>query len=158
MVLGVAVAAVLSLTLSGCTGTPAPTATTPSASSAPDPSKPPTPSAPSTPTLDPEGDASDNLDFFTSIIEGVWTTADAAAGRAYVDALVAGGFDKSTMQVTKDLSTVGNAAESMQVSVLWQGECLVGQFGPATGTPHTIVQEALPRDLCLVGNTRPIDW
>ena len=62
------------------------------------------------------------------------------------------------MQVTNDRSTVGNAAESMQLSVFWQGECLVGQVGPATGDPVTTVLPALQGDTCLIGQTRVIDW
>ena len=41
------------------------------------------------------------------------------AGRAYIDALVAAGFDKAAMQVTPDQTTVGNPAESIQFSVRW---------------------------------------
>lgn len=118
----------------------------------------PEPSAPAEPVLLSEGTASENLPFFTSVIDRVWASEDRGSGRAYVDALVAGGFDKSTMQVTKDLSTVGNAAESMQVSTIWAGECLVGQFGSATGDPFSSVQATLPGEVCLLGNTRPIDW
>ena len=149
----------LVLSLAGCTGTPDSAATSPAPSqSAVAPSDSPAPGVSAPPSLDPEGSAADNLAYFASIIDGVWASSTPGAGRAYVDALVAGGFDKATMQVTKDLSTVGNAAESMQVSVRWAGECLVGQFGPATGLPHSTVQSVLPGDLCLIGNTRPIDW
>jgi hypothetical protein len=88
----------------------------------------------------------------------VWNGADRVSGRAYVDALVAGGFDKSAMQVTADQSTVGNPAESIQFSVRWGEECLVGQVGPATGNPVSVVVEGLPDGGCLLGSTRPIDW
>lgn len=115
-----------------------------------------TPSA--TAALQPEGTASDNLAYFTAIVSGVWGGPDRASGRAYIDALVAGGFDKSAMQVTNDESTVGNAAESIQFSVLWAGECLVGQVGPATGDPVATVLPPAPGGTCLIGKTRPIDW
>lgn len=158
MAVAAAASVTLALSLAGCAGTPAPVPTTPRPShSDARPSDGPTPT-PTLPALDPKGTASDNLEFFAGIIEGVWGSASPGAGRAYVDALVAGGFDKAAMQVTHDLSTVGNPAESMQVSVFWAGECLVGQFGPATGTPHSTVQAALPGNVCLLGNTRPIDW
>lgn len=152
------VGAGLVVVLSGCTGSPvdaspAPTNTpTASATMAPEPVEP----AP--PALVPDGSAADNLPFFASIIDAVWASDAHGAGRAYVDALAAGGFEKQDMQVTKDLSTVGNAAESMQVSVRFAGECLVGQFGPATGEPESTVQSLLPADVCLLGVTRPIDW
>ena len=70
---------------------------------------------------------------------------------------MAAGFDKSAMQVTSDTSTVGNPAESIQFSVRWGDECLVGQVGPATGTAVTTVLPAVS-GACLVGTTRAIDW
>lgn len=106
----------------------------------------------------PDGTAADNLALFAAVTESVWASADRASGRAYVDALVAAGFDKTAMQVTADLTTVGNPAESIQFSVLWDDECLVGQVGPATGEPHAVVLPAIDEERCLVGETRPIDW
>lgn len=92
------------------------------------------------------------------MVASVWASPDRVAGRAYVDALVAAGFDKSAMQVTNDDSTVGNPAESIQFSVRWGDECLVGQVGPATGNPVSVVLPGLADGACLVGVTRPIDW
>lgn len=89
----------------------------------------------------------------------VWASDERASGRAYIDALVAAGFDRTAMQVTQDLTTVGNPVESLQFSVSWAGEeCLVGQVGPSTGEPVTVVVDQLAEGRCLVGNTRPIDW
>ncbi|MFB8146930.1 hypothetical protein ACFC1W_09300 [Microbacterium sp. NPDC056003] len=128
------------------TGTGSPTATSTAA---------PTPSAPA---LLPDASAVENLPFFSSIVDRVWATENRAAGRAYIDALVKGGFDKAAMEVTRDTSTVGNPAESIQFAVRWQDECLVGQVGPATGEPYTVVVPVLAEGTCLVGDTRPIDW
>lgn len=108
--------------------------------------------------LDPDGGAAANLDFFSSVVDRVWKSDDRNKGRAYVDALVDAGFERADMQVTRDTSTVGNAAESIQFSVLWKGECLVGQVGPSTRRPAAVVLPELPEGGCLVGNTRPIDW
>lgn len=108
--------------------------------------------------LVPDGTAADNLPLFTEVTDTVWASTDRAAGRAYIDALVAAGFDKAAMQVTHDQSTVGNPAESIQFSVRWGDECLVGQVGPATGNPVTVVVPVLAEGTCLVGQTRPIDW
>ncbi|MEU1970587.1 hypothetical protein ABZ477_02940 [Microbacterium sp. NPDC019599] len=132
------------------TGTPSPTASQ-------SPTSSPTPTE-TTPTLDPAGTAEDNLDYFAAIVDSVWAGPDKVSGRAYIDALVAGGFDKGAMQVTNDLSTVGNPAESIQFSVLWAGECLVGQVGPATGEPVAVVLPVVGDGSCLIGSTRPIDW
>ncbi|WP_238439348.1 DUF6993 domain-containing protein [Microbacterium sp. JZ31] len=153
----VAVLAIAALTLlSGCAGDeprPDPTRTTATASA-------PTASPSEQPVaLVPEGSAADNLPIFTQVTERVWASDRRAEGRAYVDALVEAGFDKAAMQVTRDVSTVGNPAESMQFSVLWRGECLVGQVGPDIGEAVTRVLPALEDGtLCLLGATRPIDW
>jgi len=130
----------------GTVETPTPTGTTAA------------PTAPSSPALVPEGDAADNLPLFADVIAAVWEGSDRYAGRAYVDALAAAGFDKASMEVTRDRTTVGNPADSIQVAVLWRGDCLVGQTGPSTPAPVAIVVDALPGDGCLVGDTRPIDW
>ena len=95
---------------------------------------------------------------FTTVTSAVWATPEQVSGRAYIDALIAAGFDRSAMQVTYDQSTVGNPAESIQFSVRWGEECLIGQVGPATGTPVTVVVPVLGEGNCLVGDTRPIDW
>lgn len=63
------------------------------------------------------------------------------------------------MQVTADLTTVGNPAESLQFSIAWgDDECLIGQVGPSTGEPVTAVMPQLAQGRCLIGETRPIDW
>ena len=117
----------------------------------------PTPTPSAAPVLVPGGSAADNLPVFAAVTESVWATGDRGSGRAFIDALVAAGFDKSAMQVTPDHSTVGNPAESIQFSVLWGAECLVGQVGPATGEPVATIVPVLAEGMCLVGQTRPID-
>jgi hypothetical protein len=154
------------LTLAGCTGpapTPVPTPepSSSSTSGGTSGSATPSPSADATeppPELVPDGAAVDNLALFTAVTTAVWASSDRVAGRAYIDALVAAGFDKTAMQVTNDVSTVGNAAESIQFAVRWGEECLIGQVGPATGDPVTTVVPVLAEGSCLVGQTRPIDW
>ncbi len=118
----------------------------------------PTATAPAPPALVPEGTAADNLPLFAAVTAGVWATDARLSGRAYIDALVAAGFDKAAMQVTNDQSTVGNPAETIQFAVRWGDQCLIGQVGPATGDPVTVVVPGLAEGACLVGNTRPIDW
>ncbi len=147
--------ALLAITITACTAeTPAPAPTR----TATAPATPSTPATPSAPALVPEGSAEENLPLFAQIVAEVWAGAEPTAGRAYVDALAAAGFDRSAMQLTPDESTVGNPAESIQFSVRWGQECLVGQVGPATGEPVTAVLPGLADGGCLVGRTRPIDW
>ncbi len=107
--------------------------------------------------LVPDGSAADNLPYFTDVVLAVAATGS-VAGRDYIDALVAAGFDKAAMEVTHDQSTVGNPAESIQFSVRWGDECLMGQIGPATGEPVTTVMRVLEGGTCHIGQTRPIDW
>lgn len=159
-------ALLLSLVLAGCTNAATPPPSPPSTSESSTPSappsttEPPTPTAtiPPVPTLDPAGSASDNLPFFTSVIDAVWAGPDNVSGRAYIDALTAAGFDKAAMQVTSDTSTVGNPAESIQFSVRWKDDCLIGEVGPSIGSAVAVVLPGLADGLCLLGETRPIDW
>lgn len=150
-------AAALIIALTSC-GVPEPAPTTPQPSSSPTPGA--SPSAMTEPPVHvTDGTALDNLPLFAAITAQVWATDQRVSGRAYVDALVAAGFDRNAMQVTPDVTTVGNPVESLQFSVRWgDSECLVGQVGPSTGEPVTAVLPQLAEGRCLVGNTRPIDW
>jgi hypothetical protein len=158
------VAIATALSLAACSNplpaeTPArSSAPTVSPSASPLGSASPTPTEPGEPALLPEGTAEDNLPLFSAVTAAVWASPDQVSGRAYVDALVAAGFDKAAMQLTPDQSTVGNPAEAIQFSVHWDDACLVGQVGPATGAPVTVVVPALADGTCLIGSTRPIDW
>ncbi len=153
----------VAITIAGCTGVPpaGPTSTANPSSITPAPTASPSegePTAAPAPALVPDGSAYDNLPYFTAVTDSVWASADRASGRAYIDALVAAGFDKAAMQVTKDRTTIDNPAESIQFSVQWGDQCLVGQVGPTTGDPVTAVLPVVPESGCLIGNTRPIDW
>lgn len=140
--------------LTACGPMPAPTPSSTATTAFPSGAATPSP----TPTLNPEGSAQDNLALFTQVVHTVAAGENAAAGRAYVDALVAAGFPKEAMQVTSDTTSVGHAVDSLQFSVLWSGECLVGQVGPSTPEPTAMVLPELPEGGCLIGVTRTIDW
>lgn len=153
---GLAIAGVALLVgLTACTfDAPQPTAP---ATARPTPSTPGT-AAPTAPEFRPELSATENLPYFDWVNAGVVAANASAGGRDFIDALVAAGFDKAQMQVTADRTTVDLAADSVQFSVLFQGECLVGQYGPASGGYHGAVRPPLGTGTCLVGQTRPIDW
>jgi hypothetical protein len=157
-VLALAGAAII-VGVAGCTA-PAPSPTlepaSQTASARPTASASPIPVAP--PTLRAELSAGENLAFFDSVNLGVVAANSEAGGRDFIDALVAAGFDRSQMEVTADNTTVDLQADSVQFAVLFQGECLVGQYGPASGGYHSAVRPALGTGGCLVGQTRPIDW
>ncbi|MBD7956566.1 hypothetical protein H9651_02825 [Microbacterium sp. Sa4CUA7] len=146
--------------VSGCAAEPSPAGTSampsPAATQAPSPESPdPTTTGP---RLVPEGAAADNLPLFTAVAETVWASPQKAEGRAYIDGLVMAGFDQAAMQITDDATTIGNPAESLQFSVQWGQECLIGQVGSAADAVITITTDALPGGGCLLGATRPIDW
>lgn len=149
----------LSLVIAGCAAEP-PVGPSPTAD--PSTSAQATPStSPSTrePELVPDGNAYDNLPLFTAVTEAVWVSPGSVSGRAYIDALVAAGFDKAAMEVTADRTTIDNPVESIMFSVQWDdGLCLVGQVGPTTGDPVTAVFPVVEESGCLIGETRPIDW
>lgn len=114
---------------------------------------------PAAPAFVADGTAEDNLPLFAAVTEQVWGSGQNVSGRAYIDALIAAGFDRAAMQVTQDVTTVGNPAESIQFSVRWgDADCLVGQVGPSTGAPVTAVLPQLAEGRCLIGATRAIDW
>jgi hypothetical protein len=153
--LAIAGAALSVLALTGCSlfeqTSPAPM---PSSSSRPTPT-----GGASTPIgLHPDLPAADNLPYFDQVNQGVVAANEAAAGRDFIDALVAAGFDKAAMQVTSDQTSLGEPVDSVQFSVLFNDECLVGQYGPKSGGYHGTVQPALGTGGCLIGQTRPIDW
>jgi hypothetical protein len=157
--LGVVAIACGVVLLAGCTvPDPAPSSETAAVPPASTPVPSHTAAAPSGPVFVPDGTATENLEIFSAVTASVWNSDARGSGRAYVDALVATGFDKGSMQVTEDVSTVGNPAESIQFSVRWGDECLIGQVGPATGEPVAVVVPVLAEGTCLVGETRPIDW
>lgn len=103
-------------------------------------------------------DAQQRLPLFSQTVAAVWSGPDRVSGRAYIDALTAAGFDKSSMQVTADQSTIGNAAESIEFAVRIGDECLVGQVGPSIGDPVATVLPGLSSGGCLIGKTRTINW
>ena len=151
----VAALAVLLLLLTGCVPPGTSAGKTPSPSSAASTA----PEAAAPPALHPDGTAEENLPFFRSVVQQVWAGEQRGSSRAYVDALVGAGFNRADMQVTKDVSTVDNPAESMQVSVRWgAAQCLIGQVGPSTGEPVATVMSQLAGGRCLIGETLPIDW
>lgn len=158
-------AVVVAITLAACGAPTTPDATpssgrtssaSPTASASPSAS--PTPEPPAVPALVPDGTADENLPYFALITQQVWSGPERMAGRAYVDALAAAGFDKSRMQVTRDQTAIGNQADSIQFSVAWETECLIGQAGVAFPEPVAVVLPILEGGTCLIGDTRPIDW
>jgi len=149
-----AVPVALGLALAGCTPDPAP-APSSSVTAAPTPTGSVAPPA-AAGALNPAGTAADNKAFFDSTNQALIATNPAAGGVEFTSNLRTSGFDITAMQVTPDITTVGVAADSIQFSVRWGADCLIGQYGQGVYTSS--VMPALGTGTCLVGQTRAIDW
>lgn len=77
-----------------------------------------------------------------------------------VNTVVNAGFDKAAMQVSYDESRTGLTADNIFVSVRVNDQCLIGQVVTSDKTVTTAVEPAVGPDktICLIGETRPIDW
>ena len=145
----------LTLALTACTsGTDTGPAASPSAAAPSTDADAAQPTAAPAPPLQPEASAADNQAFFDLAA----ATRAGVDGRSYVDALIEHGFDKTQMEVTFDRTHVDLAADTIQFSVRFNGECLIGQDGPASGGYRSAVTPLLASGTCLVGTTRQIDW
>ncbi|MBK0419192.1 hypothetical protein JD276_09115 [Leucobacter sp. CSA1] len=129
----------------------------------PTPETPPreTPAEPEVaPELVPGGSAEENLPFFTETLRAYAAGEGAIQGQPVVDAVAAAGFDRTTMQVSFDQSRTGLPADSIFVAVRIESDCLIGQLVPED---RSFTAEAMPavgpeQNVCLIGETRPIDW
>lgn len=149
-----ALALAAAMLLASCAGAstapnPGPSSAAPSASSLP------TADASPAPQLIPEGSAEQNLPYFDAV-NAEFLSGTNPGGRPIIDNLVAGGFDKSAMQVTADKTPRGEAVDSLQISVQLGNECLIGHID-GDGYVST-TGPALATGGCLVGTTRAIDW
>ena len=138
----------LALTLAGCA-----TETTPM----PLPTSSPSASASVTPDA-PDTSATGQKTTFDETNNATIAAAGGAnpGGRAFVDALVAAGFDKAAMQLTPDKTAINLDADNIQFSVLIGEDCLVGQYGNVGY--QSAVLPVLSTGKCLVGTTRAIVW
>jgi hypothetical protein len=148
------VAVAAAIALSGCAAgeRPLPTVT----GSIPTAAPAPTATAPAVLTLNPNGSAADNLAYFDQLNQESIDRKGPATGKVMTEGLIRGGFDKSTMQVTPDTTAIGLDADSVQFSVVFAGECLIGQVGGGGYT--SVVLPTLADGTCLVGQTREITW
>jgi hypothetical protein len=147
---------VLGASLAGCSGpTPGPAA---AATQKETPTPTPTTTPEPEPTLNPQTSAAANLAYFDFLSRKVVAAHPVAGGQRVDEQPPAGGFDKARMQVTFDRTKADLAADSIMFSVRFNGECLIGQNGPATRGYHSMVAHPLGSGTCLVGRTRQIDW
>jgi hypothetical protein len=147
---------VLALGLAGCsTAADDPASSTGATATA---TATPTPPEAAPLQLTPDAPAADNLAYFDSVVTQTLAAEANPLGRTVIDALAGAGFDKAHMEVTADSTTEGKPVDSIQFSVLFNGECIVGQNGPSSGGYHSAVKSMLGSGTCLVGATPQIDW
>lgn len=110
--------------------------------------------------LHPDGSAEQNLPYFDATLRQFAAGEQAVEGRPIVDSLAAAGFEKSSMQVSFDRSKTDLVADSIFVSARFGEGCLIGQVVTGDRSVVTTVQPAVgpEQNVCLIGNTRAIDW
>lgn len=147
----VALCAVAGL-LSGCALIEGPTPETPKREAPEPPAE--------APQFFPDGTAQDNLPYFTEVLRGYGAGAEPVMGEPIVNAVTAAGFDRAAMQVSFDKTKTNLDADSIYVSVRIGAECLIGQVVAGDRSTVAVVEPAVGpnADICLIGNTRPIDW
>lgn len=108
----------------------------------------------------PDGTADENLPYFRQTLAQFGAGDEPVAGRPVVDAVAAAGFDRTTMQVTFDRTQTDLVADNVFVSVRIGGDCLIGQIVTGDRSSVAVVEPAVgpEQNVCLIGNTRPIDW
>jgi hypothetical protein len=111
------------------------------------------------PTFITGGTAKDNEPLFDQVSKSLIASDGSVDGKSIVDALVAAGFDKATMQVTPDKTPTGLAVDSVLFSVRIGDECLLGQRSSSgfSGSLARAIEDGSVNG-CLIGKTRPIDW
>ncbi|PPG60201.1 hypothetical protein C5C86_03985 [Rathayibacter sp. AY1E4] len=142
----------LAVCLSGCTSPSAPDpVVSSSAAEAPAPAESTAPVA-----FVPGGTTEQNLPVFEQTLRAAAEPDPEVSGSSVVDALVAAGFSRETMQLTADETSVGLDADSVQVSVKLGESCLIGQYGLKSGGVRAVIAAPIATGACLVGRTVPI--
>lgn len=97
---------------------------------------------------------------FVHTLDQVAQETAIVTGREIVQKFEAVGFDKTTMQVSRDRTRTDLDPESMFVSARFGEDCLIGQL---VMSDRSISAEVMPAvgpttDICIIGLTQPIDW
>lgn len=154
LVVGTLALVVSAVLLAGCVPRSPDPSHTPVATAVAEPSV--SPSATPVPVFVAGGTAQANKSYFDSINSALIAADNSVTGKAIIDSLVAAGFDKASMQLTPDKTSINANADSVLFSVKIGDSCLLGQHSGAEYVSS--VQKALQSGACLVGQTRPIDW
>ncbi|WP_449277192.1 DUF6993 domain-containing protein [Leucobacter sp. GX24907] len=138
--------------LAGCALLEGPTPTTPQRQA------PERPEA--KPELVPGGSAEDNMPYFTEVLREYGEGDDPVEGVPITTALREAGFDTADMQVSFDTSRTGLVADSIYVSVRIDTGCMLGQLTTEDRELAVDLAEAVgpEQNVCIIGETRTIDW
>lgn len=106
------------------------------------------------------GSAADNESIFTEVLRDFSTSEAQILGKSVVDALINVGFDRDHLQVSFDRTKTDLYVDSVFVAARFDQECLIGQLATddrefAVHLTSTVGPE---NDVCLIGETREIDW
>lgn len=154
-IIGLAAAAIVASALAGCqagaepeptvTADPGPTATfAPGEDDVPD----------LAPELHPDGTAAQNEQYFGAVVDQYFQAARVGTSQLLVDTLVAAGFDRSSIEVTYEYTAIGLAADSIEVSVRFGDECLIGSI--RQDWYNVVRMPLLAKGTCLIGGTYPV--
>jgi hypothetical protein len=153
-----ALALLASLVLAGCSSAPLtggpeaePTTGTPAASAVPTGSAAPATDAPPSEAPAPGTAADAELDAFRAAIAG----GAPADPDALVAAVEAAGFDRSAIERTREIDSLGAPVTFLEIAVRVDDDCLVGQVGD--GEPLALRTAALGGGGCLVGDVIRLD-
>jgi hypothetical protein len=124
------------------------------------------PSATPTPTLtaralarfDPAASDDANLQLFGGELAKAAGSAPSSSitGKTLTDALIAAGFDVTTMRRTADQTSANLQAPTLTVSLRLQKSCLVGQFVRSDASISTELAAPIETGACLIGQTTPV--
>lgn len=147
-----ALATVAAFALVGCTPdaqTPSPPATASAGVTETEPSSGPTPDPSGAPA--PPASADAELDAFRAALEG----QSPLDPDALVAAVEAAGFERSAIERTREVDSLGAPVTFLEIAVRRGESCLIGQVGD--GEPLALRTSALGGGRCLVGEIVTVD-
>lgn len=106
------------------------------------------------------GSAAENQSIFTEVLRDFSESEAEILGRPVVDALIDVGFERENLQVSFDRTKTDLYVDSIFVAARFTDECLVGQLATKDRTFAVEFMTAVGpnNDICLIGETREIDW
>lgn len=139
-----ALAVLLTLAIGGCSSVPAP---------AQPASMQPDQPALAASTAAPGGELEDDAEL--AAFEGALVGQSPLDPDAIVGAIEAAGFDRSTIERTREIDSLGAPVTFLEIAVSLEQGCLVGQVGD--GEPMAMRTDALGGQRCLVGDVIALD-